>query len=116
MFKAKAHLDSLFQAAHHWLVAERYADREDQRAQISRRQMREVSISDQRMHADGSDKSAAPGQEEGLPETARRAAKPQATEHENTAGHDRPAKAGAIMSDQRDQSAIDGQQVACAES
>ena len=52
------------------LEAEDYARQENQRADISRRQMKEINVSNRRMNADGGAEARDPSNTEHLPQAA----------------------------------------------
>src|SRR5437899_2385854 len=77
--------------------------------------MREISVADQRMNADGGDESGAAGQQDRLPQGGRWAPEPDTAKQEQATGSDSATKAGAIMSNEGEQTTVDRPQAACIE-
>lgn len=78
-----------------------------QSAQDSRCQVREIGVADDRMNADGGDKTRCAGQGQGLPKIARGPTAPNAENDQHAAGAHAAAEPRPIVRDKRYEPGID---------
>src|SRR5215471_12980044 len=90
----------------HRPVTQTYPERKQDSPKICRSQVRKVGIPNNGMHPDGANKSRASRQARRAPEARAWTAEPNTTEQEQPARGNRPAKARAIMRNQRQQPMI----------